>query len=141
AASSPGGDFGDELQSHLQLHIDDNIRAGMTPAEARRQALLALGGVVQVEEAYRDRRGLPLLDAIRQDVAYALRMLRRDPGFTWTVVVTLALGIGVATAVFSVYNALLLRPLPFHQPDGLVMAYGARDGDHHDVLSYPTWVD
>jgi len=131
-----------ELESHLQLHIDDNIRAGMTPQEARRRALLDLGGVAQTEEQYRDRRGLPTLDALRQDATYAVRMLRRDRGFAATVILTLALGIGAATAIFSVYNAVLLRPLPFADPGRLVMAHAvAAGGDRHDVVSYPTWVD
>jgi hypothetical protein len=88
-----------ELESHLALHTDDNIRAGMSPAEARRSAVLALGGLERTREEYRDRRGIPAIEALARDLRHAARTLFKNPGFTVAGVVILSLGIGVNSAI------------------------------------------
>ncbi len=110
-----------ELESHLQMHIEDNLRAGMPPEEARRQALIDLGGMEQTKEACRDRRGLPWLESLAQDVRFGLRMLRKNPGFTAVAVLTLAIGIGANTAIFSVVSKVLIDPMPYPHADRIVM--------------------
>jgi predicted permease len=113
-------DFDAELESHLQLHVDDNLRAGMPPAEARRQAMLTLGGIEGVREAHRDRRRLPLVDMLVRDVRFALRQLRNSAGFAVAAIVVLALGMASTVTILAFVDAALLRPLPYPEPGRLV---------------------
>jgi predicted permease len=133
-------DFSEEMESHLQMHIEDNLRAGMSAQEARRLALMKLGGVEQTKEIYRDRRGLPLLETLFQDLRYGIRMLRKNPGFTCVAVLTLALGIAVNTAVFTAFDALVLRPRPVKDPDSLASLSRITPGERHGSFSYPDYL-
>ena len=110
-------DLADELSSTLQLHIDDNLRAGTSPAEARRAAFLALGSPETLKETIRDRRSFPFLENTVRDFAYAFRTLRHSRSFTVIVILTLALGIGANTAIFGLVDAVLLRMLPVDHPE------------------------
>ncbi len=109
-----------EMASHLEFAIEENLRSGMSPEEARRQALVRFGGVQHAKEQHREARGLPALDIFLQDLRYTLRTLRRDRAFTVVAVLILALGIGANIVVFSVVSTILLRPLPFPNSHELV---------------------
>ncbi|MFZ0937461.1 MAG: ABC transporter permease, partial [Bryobacteraceae bacterium] len=135
-------DLDQELATHLDLATEDNIRRGLSPEEARRDALIRLGGVETAKEGHRDARGLPWLDSLLQDVRYALRTLRRDAAFTTVAVLILALGIGANTAVFSLGNVFLFRPLPVKDADRLAVVAVQREADSDsDQVSYLDYLD
>ena len=121
------GDFAAELESHLAMDIEDGVRAGLTREEARRRALIRLGGLEQAKIAHRERRGLPALEALGRDVAYGVRVLKKNPGFALVSILIIAIGIGANAALFTVVRSVLLRPLPFADPERLVMLYGQDD--------------
>ncbi len=114
-------EFAEELEGHLAMHIEDNIRAGMSPEEARRVALIKLGGVAQITELHREQRGLPMLETLLQDLRFGVRMLRKHPGVSLIAVLSLALGIGANTAIFSLIDAVLLKMLPVERPEQLYL--------------------
>src|SRR5262249_2305558 len=134
AGSKLEQDLDDEIRCHLDLAARENELRGMAPEQARAEALRQFGGVQLIKERYRDRRGLPLLESVVQDTRYAVRAFRRNPGFTVVVLLTLALGIGANTAIFSLIDVVMLRPLPVREPSTLVQL--ARVGAWGTISSF-----
>jgi predicted permease len=130
-----------ELEAHLQLHIDDNRRAGMTAEEARRQAILKLGGVEATKQVCRERNGVPIVENLLRDARFAVRQLRKNPGFTCTAVLMLALGMCASVAIFAFADASLIKPLPYRDPARLVAVYESNPMCPQCNLSYPDYLD
>ena len=113
-------EFSAELQSHLDMHIADNVSAGMTQEEARRRALVALGGMEQTRERYREATTFRWIDALLKDMQFGFRTMRRSAGFTTLAIVTLSVGIAATNTAFTIMNAVLIRELPFDEAERLV---------------------
>jgi len=136
-------EFSSELDSHLQLAIESHLRAGLSPENARRAALLKLGGVEQSKSLYRERSGLPVLETLLQDLRFAARMLRKNPGITLVVVLTLALGVGANTALFGLVNGLLVQRLPVSHAEQVVALVIQSNDSALGALgfSYPDFIE
>jgi predicted permease len=129
-----------ELRFHVERQTAENIAAGMNPEEARRSALAQFGGLEYIKEETRDARGTQFIESLLQDIRFALRMLRKSPGFTAVAILTLALGIGANTAIFSLIDTLFLQPLPVRDSTSLVDVYGTVRGRTYRQLSYPDYL-
>ena len=113
-----------ELRDHIERHVADHMRAGMNETEARRRAQIALGGLEQTKERCRNARGTMWVEQIGQDMAYAVRQFRRQPGFWSVVLLTLIIGVATSTSIFAIVNGVLFRPLPYPAADRLVSLVG-----------------
>jgi hypothetical protein len=129
-----------ELRAYVDMVTDEKISAGMSASEARRIALAELGGMEQVKQAVREQRAGTVIELLGQDVRYALRQLRRNRGFAVTAVITLGLGIGATTAIFSAVYSLLLRPLPYYHPSRLMSVSSVWPENDSDMTISPDFV-
>jgi predicted permease len=135
-------DLDEELRAHIDLAMHENLQRGMSPEEARTAALRAFGGVTQAREMYREQRSFPLLQQLGRDFRCAIRQLRRSPGYSIVVIITLALGVGANTTVFSVVDAVMLQPLPYARPQQLVeVASADASSPVTRNVSYPDFFD
>jgi predicted permease len=136
------GDFSAELESHLTMHIEDGVRAGLSREEARRRALIRLGGMEQAKQAYREGNTLPFLENLLHDIRYGLRMMARNPGFTAVAILTLAVGIGTTATAFNWMDGVLLRPLGgVSHPEQLVSLASVTPNGEVVPTSYPDYRD
>jgi predicted permease len=129
----------EEIEEHIALQTEENVRAGLSPVEARREAMLKFGGVEAMKQDYRTERGLPFIENLARDVRFAFRLLRKSPGFTAVAVVTMAMAIGANAVVFSVMNALILHPLNVPQADSLYQLMRGKDKEGNQ--SFPDYLD
>src|SRR5271163_3566680 len=131
----------EEIEEHIALQTAENLRAGLSPVEARRRAMVKFGGVEAMKQEYRAVRGLLLIETLLQDVRYAIRSLRRTPGLTAFVVITLALGIGMTAGTFSMVDGLIFRPYPVPHPSGVVTLVSTTHDSNFDDFSYREYLD
>jgi len=141
SASALDGELDEELKSHAAMLTDENIRKGMSPDEARRDALVRMGARETSKEEHRALRGLPFVDTLTQDLRYTLRTLRRDAAFAAFAILIVGIGIGASCTIFSVVNTLLLRPLPFREPASVVWVANQPSGGSHDLSGQTVQVD
>ncbi len=134
-------EFAEEIEMHLQMQIEDNLRSGMAPARARREALVKSGGIEVTMQAYREGNSLPFLETLYQDLRYTLRQLRKNPAFAMTAILVLALGIGATVTIFSFTDAALIQPLPYREPSQLVVIFGSIPLGARFHLSFPDYYD
>src|SRR5229473_2970570 len=134
-------DLDQELRSHLEMAVERKLRQGVSPEQARRQALLDLGGLEQTKQIYREQRGLPMIDTALQDLRFGFRMLRRNPGFTLLAILCLTLGIGANAAVFSWIEGILFRPYPLVTHQERLVALTGTARDERDETSWPDLLD
>ena len=135
-------DFAAELESHITMHTDDGIRAGLSPEEARRHALIAMGGAEQTRQAYRERRTLPWLESLLRDFGYSLRTLSKHRGITAIAVLSIGLGIGANATIFSMVSRFVLRPAPVGDPSTLVALHMLHDGERCcNNFPFPVYAD
>jgi macrolide transport system ATP-binding/permease protein len=134
-------EFAEEIETHLQMQIEDNLRSGMDPEQARREAILKSGGIEGTMQAYRERTTLPFVETLGQDLRYTLRQLRKNPGFAATAILVLTLGIGATVSIFSFADAALIKPLPYREPSRLVVIFGSIPLGPRFHLSFPDYYD
>ena len=144
AGRNPDRELNHEIADHLRLLTERFVGQGLSLEDAQHAARLQFGGIVQLQENYREARGIPFLENLQRDLAFSLRMIRRQPGFSLIVIAILALGLGANTAIFSLVDGILLRPLPFAHPERLVALF-ERDildnGDRYDAVAPAHYLD